>query len=478
MAGTGKSTMSRTVAQNFADKQQLGASFFFKRGEGDRGRANRFFTTIASQLIRSVPHVTPAIRAAIEETPDISEKQMKDQCEKLLLCPLKGMDADTTTICIIVIVIDALDECDDEDDIKAILKLLSQAQAVQRIRLRIFVTSRPELPIRLGFKRMSEDTHEDVKLHEITKDVIDHDIAAFLKDELVKIRENNALGVDWPGDNTCQKLVQTASPLFIFAATICRFIGDSKWAPQEQLDIVLKYSTRSQASKLDQTYLPVLDRLLMRCDSAETARLLEEFRTIVGTIVILEEPLAPKTLANILKISRDSIDRRLNALHSVLDVPASPDQPIRLLHLSFRDFLLDPSKQGKSEFWVDEANANSYLAGQCLELLDRPGVLKRNLCELDSPGTLRSEINPQSIRQHLPAEVQYACRYWADHVARSRIDSLCDRVNTFLNGKFLYWLEAMSLMGRSFESLVTINILQKTIGVSCMCYGREHLLTL
>jgi hypothetical protein len=39
MAGTGKSTISRTVAQSFHDKDQLGASFFFKRGEGDRGRA-------------------------------------------------------------------------------------------------------------------------------------------------------------------------------------------------------------------------------------------------------------------------------------------------------------------------------------------------------------------------------------------------------------------------------------------------------
>jgi len=47
-AGMGKSTIARTVARTFAHHQQLGASFFFKRGEGERGNATRFFTTIAT----------------------------------------------------------------------------------------------------------------------------------------------------------------------------------------------------------------------------------------------------------------------------------------------------------------------------------------------------------------------------------------------------------------------------------------------
>ena len=45
-AGTGKSTIARTVARAFAGKQQLGASFFFKKGEGERGKAKQFFTII------------------------------------------------------------------------------------------------------------------------------------------------------------------------------------------------------------------------------------------------------------------------------------------------------------------------------------------------------------------------------------------------------------------------------------------------
>ena len=48
MAGTGKSTISWTIAKWLTDQGRLGdidlgASFFFKRGEGDRGSALRFF---------------------------------------------------------------------------------------------------------------------------------------------------------------------------------------------------------------------------------------------------------------------------------------------------------------------------------------------------------------------------------------------------------------------------------------------------
>ena len=36
-----------TTAVSFTHYCQLGASFFFKRGEGDRGNTSKFFTTIA-----------------------------------------------------------------------------------------------------------------------------------------------------------------------------------------------------------------------------------------------------------------------------------------------------------------------------------------------------------------------------------------------------------------------------------------------
>jgi pantothenate kinase-related protein Tda10 len=46
MAGTGKSTISKTIASHLKKNRSLGASFFFKRGEEDRGNAKKLFPTL------------------------------------------------------------------------------------------------------------------------------------------------------------------------------------------------------------------------------------------------------------------------------------------------------------------------------------------------------------------------------------------------------------------------------------------------
>ncbi|OCK95059.1 WD40 repeat-like protein [Cenococcum geophilum 1.58] len=294
MAGTGKSTISRTVAQSFADAGQLGASFFFKRGEGERGNASRFFTTIAVQLGRTVPAMVPYVRKAIDADPG--------------------------------------------------------------------------------------------------------DISSFLKAKFKKIRDNyndlhpdSSLPQDWPSDQCIQALAEMAVPLFIFAATVSRFVGDHRWSPKRRLADVLKYQISGQASKLDKTYLPVLDHLLANLSDPEQEDLVREFQAVIGSIVVLAEPLGTSSLARLLNIAKETIDCRLDSLHSVLNIPSNPDSPIRLLHLSFREFLLDPYKQGKSPFWVDERERHEVIAARCLELMSER--LGENICHLEFPGKPRGDID-------------------------------------------------------------------------------------
>jgi hypothetical protein len=47
LAGTGNSTIVRTVARRYLEQRRLGASFFFSRGGGDVGHAGDFITSIA-----------------------------------------------------------------------------------------------------------------------------------------------------------------------------------------------------------------------------------------------------------------------------------------------------------------------------------------------------------------------------------------------------------------------------------------------
>jgi hypothetical protein len=136
-------------------------------------------------------------------------------------------------------VIDALDECEREADIRAILQLLAQAKDVRPVPLRIVVTSRPELHIRLGFREMPNGTYQDLVLHEVPRSTIKHDIRLFLEHELSTIRKERMLSSDWPAENQILALVELAVPLFIYAATVCQYVGSKGSNPVAFLNKVL-----------------------------------------------------------------------------------------------------------------------------------------------------------------------------------------------------------------------------------------------
>lgn len=465
MAGTGKSTISRTMAKSFQDKRILGASFFFKRGEKHRATAHRFISTITSHLVTKIPQMIPYISSAIESDPNIASRSLKKQFTQLLLQPLRTLNSIQGQTSTMVLVIDALDECDRVNDIRVILQLLPELQESTTIRFRILLTSRPELPIRLGFENMRDNDHQDMVLQTIPMPVIEHDITLFLKHRFSEIRKDHSLPLDWPGESIIQTLVAMAVPLFISAATVCLFMGDLNWEPKARLEKLLK-DQGSYASKMEKTYLPILDQLLVGQDEEESKQLVQEFQDIISVIILLATPLSLHALGQFLDMRPGAISNRLKFFHSVLSIPNDPDLPIRILHLSFRDFLLD-SKRSKSPFWVSKVEKHQKIAHHCLRIM-RHG-LKKNICDLPSDGTYRTEISEQIISQHLPPALQYSCRYWTQHLLQGKdLTTGMEDAYYFLQEHFLHWLEAMSIMGVISEVIDAINTLLSATVVSSM----------
>ncbi|KAJ3457025.1 hypothetical protein MRS44_014166 [Fusarium solani] len=474
MAGTGKSTISRTIAHSFSQKHMLGASFFFKRGERDRGNASRLFTTIAAQLITRLPESGPLAIKAIEDEPDLPNKFIQEQFEKLILGPLQELDSDVSDSRVLVLVIDALDECDRDSDVRLIINILTRLKSLNRIKLKAFVTSRPELPIRLGFNNIRGE-YRDLILHMIPKPVIEHDISEFLHYQLEQARleyncqsdPNSQLGPEWPGTQVTDTLIQMAIPLFIFAATICRFIQDPLYDPVTQLEKVLKYKSSAQDSemkKLDTTYRPTLDQLLLDRTGRARDKLLKDFKDVIGAIVLLTEPLSVSTLSRLVGIPERAINGILRPLHSVLSVPASPQEPVRMLHLSFRDFLVDKEMRGTNPFWIDEQETHERLATRCLDLLCSGKHLKQDICDLGWPGTRREDVDKEDINLRLPGEVRYACLYWTHHLEGSCLKiSDSNRAFSFLKDCFLFWLEALALLGEAHKCSSMLVALQSLV---------------
>lgn len=270
-----------------------------------------------------IPGLNVLIAEAINSDPSLCDKLLGEQFDKLIYTPLKRFSHARNSSSIFVVVVDALGECEKEGDLKAILRPWSSLPQITTVDIRLFLTSRPELPIRLGFKGISADAHQDVFLRDIPQNLIQQDILTFLKDEFSKIRllynaeppSGTLLHDEWPGGTVLQTLAERAVPLFIVGATICRFVGDPLEDATDQLERLLKFQGTGRMSQMEQTYLPVLKQLSQTLsDSVGQERLYTEFRIIVGSIVILARPLSMSSLAVLLEKRRETIAARLRSL--------------------------------------------------------------------------------------------------------------------------------------------------------------------
>ena len=372
-----------------------------------------------------------------------------------------------------ILIIDALDECEDNKDVRIILQLLAEARSLT-VRLRVFLTSRPEIPIRHGIYHIPQAEHQDFILHNVPPTIVNHDISLFLEHNLGIIRQEWTLGADWPGEVALRQLVLYACGLFIWAATACRFIREGKQFARKRLDTILKGSNSAITAPekhLNEIYLTVLKHSISsEFSDEEKEEVYGMLKHRLGSIVVLLSPLSISSLSRVLYLPREDINRTFEDLHAILDIPEDPTYPLRLHHPSFRDFLLSKDRCG--DFWVDEKQAHYTLAASCIQLMSQ--TLRKDICEMHAPGSQTSQVESSWIEKCLPAEVQYACLYWAQHLQRSGSQVHDgEEVHRFLQAHLLHWLEALGWMGKTTEGIEAILSLEGYVLVCYLLFNRS-----
>jgi hypothetical protein len=427
-----------------------------------------FVTSIAVQMASSIRSLDQHICDAVAERRDIASQSLYDQWQQLVLQPLSKLDGNGYKSSFVLLV-DALDECDNDNDIRTIIHLLAEAQSLKTVRLRVFLTSRPEIPFRYRFHQIPDAEHQEFVLHNISPSIVDHDISIFFEYNLKAIRQEQSLDACWPGEEIIRCLIQRTGGLFIWAATACRFIHEGKRFAARRLDTILQGASGTPTAPqkhLDNIYTTVLNQSIApEYTNEEREEAYRMLKITLGSVVTLLSPLSVSCLSRLLGIKKEVTNQTLNDLHSVLEVPKDQSQPLRLLHPSFRDYLLNNSRCEDPDLWVDEKQAHEMLADSCMTLMS--ASLKQDICELDAPGMLVADVERGRIEQNLSSELQYACLYWIQHLEKSG-DQLQDngQVHNFLQEHFLYWLEALGWMGKISEGVHAIASLESLITVS------------
>src|SRR5882762_6892035 len=122
MAGSGKSTLSTTIASIFNHSGHLGAFLFFDRDVTERNDPAIVFRTLAYQLASSNPKIGQAIRGVVEKNSNIWISPLRLQFLRLLLDPLSTLKHQTDTI---IVVLDGLDECGTAREREELLEVLT-----------------------------------------------------------------------------------------------------------------------------------------------------------------------------------------------------------------------------------------------------------------------------------------------------------------------------------------------------------------
>ena len=341
LAGTGKSTIAQTFAEmTFADGK-LGASFFCSRDFEDRSNLHVIFPTLAFQLANKYPHFRKKLLQVLKACPDVGRESLCSQMEKLIVGPLKATHIQT------LIIIDALDECNDEEPASAILSILS-CYVGEIPNVKFFITGRPEPRIRSGFRlRSLLPITVVLKLHEVTPKAVNDDIKLFFQVQLTNLAESrsdcNSKG-EWPRSSDIDLLCKKAAGFFIYASTVVKFVASKNHKPTKQLGQVISLpqcTSHEGRSGIDLLYTQVLEQAVegIHPDDKEFH---SNFRTVVGTVLLVFNPLSVKALSDLL--GESDVSTTLRSLHSLLLVPTGKVSPIRIFHKSFPDFLTNPGR--------------------------------------------------------------------------------------------------------------------------------------
>jgi len=458
LAGTGKSTIAQTFAEiSFADGM-LGASFFCSRDFEDRSNLQAIFPTLAFQLAyRYLPFREQLLRV-LRANPGVGRESLCSQMEKIILDPLYSTQIQT------LVIVDALDECQDEEPASALLSVLSRyADKIPNVKF--FITGRPEPRIRSGFRLKSlRPITEILRLHDVKRSLVDSDIKLFFRTQLAEIsetRSNCNFTQDWPNPSDINILCKKSAGLFIYASTVVKFIAFKNHTPTEQLNRIISLpqnTTHEGRSGIDLLYTQVLEQAIDDMDT-DAEEIYSHFRTTVGAVLLVLNPLSMTALSELLRMS--NISATLHSLHSLLLVPENTEDPIRAFHKSFPDFLMDPARCKDGRFFVEPAVHHEEVLLSCFHLMGKR--LKRNICNLDDYAVL-SEVTDLSTHKkvHIGEALEYACRFWSKHLlivpsSSSHIGEVQKAIKEFFTRHLLYWIEVLALTENLGVGVYAIN---------------------
>ncbi|KAF9019013.1 WD40 repeat-like protein [Hymenopellis radicata] len=456
LAGTGKTTIAYTISERMWAENKLLVSFFCSR-QLDSKDSRLIVPTICRNLAELFRSYATKLVPVLQGDSVLGEARIREQVDKLLAGPWSASLPGRDGLPVPVVVIDALDESDDGIEfLKNLLRVVGD-KSLRGIKFLVTSRAQPEIVDLCHSFQLPADMI--CCLHEVPLVDVQDDIAQFLTEKLPELCDTDEF----------TQITRRAGGLFIFAATAVRFISPphrtlSHDEQREKLQKLLKPGRPSGSTLLlDQLYEQVLSAAFDEEDEEFLHRRLD----ILHAVVCAQDLISIPVIAQLLGLNEDTTKTCVDSLHSVLYVSSSL---VLCYHASFPEFILDAQrsrfpaplsstkeKSRQLQVFCDKPIFNARLAHHCFRIMG--SELCFNICHLPSSFMLDHEVDDlhDLVQTNISPVLRYAACNWAEHLlaaGRTNRLSLYDDLKAFLTDVFLFWLEAMNLIGSQWSLCV------------------------
>ncbi|RKL16690.1 Vegetative incompatibility protein HET-E-1 [Fusarium oxysporum] len=347
------------------------------------------------------------------------------------------LEDETSADCIIII--DALDEC--TEDREKLIGYISQCSVSCKAKWVISSRNWPEIESQL------DATQGQVRLHlELNHASISNAVLKFVDSKVDRLNST----YDRPNRERIRKhLLDNANDTFLWVALVC-----------QELE---KPGVKNYHSSSILHHFPAgLNELYERMISDINDRDMDWCRAILAVIAVALRPLSLQELAaadgSLTEWVQDkeTLWSLVTSCGSLLTIRGDT---VYVVHQSVNDFLRSTPKI------LHSGIAQQQLSIFLNSIKVMQNMLHRNVYELKDNCALIDDI---AVPPAAPLTIAgYACIYWVDHFCEWLLaedqhrNILCDTMITqFLENKYLYWLEAMSLLRCTSEAIKAMKRLE------------------
>lgn len=414
--------------------------------------ANNSATSVLRGLLYFIIKQQPSLVSHLRERYEVTDHPFEGPNAWNLLSDIFQNILQDTSLKTTYLVIDALDEC--VQNLPELLNFIAH-QSSMSPRAKWLVSCR-NLP---RIQKTLDTVTRKVRLSlELNEDSVSAAVTTYIRFKVDWLAKRNKYD-NKTRDVVEQYLLTNSNGIFLWVSLVCqRLTNTPSWETQKML--------AELPPGLNEFYRRMLDQIAKLEDIKDLALCID----ILAIMAVVYRSITLEELATLV----DTTDRVTRDYEVLSEIVALCDSFLRLrnrtisfVHQSAKDFLLNEAHDEIFPSGIQEIHHTIFL--RSLRAMQK--TLRRDMYKLGAPGFSIDKVVPPDPDPL--ATVRYSCIYWVNHVRDSGLKENANKdlqdggsIDTFLREKYLYWLEALSLLRSMPEGIASILELEKLVKVS------------